>query len=241
MRVYFDNNILVLFENKKIEIPILNKYSYVYSYTHIQELMEAKIDFDKLKQLRLTTIQYLTKNTYIFPNNDKIYEKIEPPEKVFLTLQLFSGLTNKFRQSVNNFNVDRQKLIQILNIDTRRINNYSHIEVIEYFENALNSHLSFNLNHLIDLSGNSLREKISTIFNWLDFIGFWKDKETHKSNLARTYDSSHTYFASYCNLFVSNDKRTRNKAKVAYKYYNIDTKVLSFEEFLGLDKTSIQQ
>jgi len=83
----------------------------------------------------------------------------------------------------------------------------------------------------IDLSGNTLRERICTLFNRLDDVGFWKDKKTKKSNLARLYDSSHAYFASSCVYFVSNDKRTLNKANVAYSFYNLKTKAISFDEF----------
>lgn len=240
MNVYLDNNILVSLEDNEIDISELNsiskKYFYMYSYAHIQELMEAKDSFSNLKKNRFKTIQELTKNMYLFPDNDNINLKEESPEKVLSTLRMFSGLTNLFKQSVRDFNIDRTRFIRVLNIDSKRINSYTPSEVTEYIDNALRSNLFLTLNTLLDLSGTTLRERISTLFNVLDFVGFWKDKKTEKSNLARTYDSSHTYFASYCNLFVSNDKRARYKAKVAYEYNNIETKVLSFEDFKKMNK-----
>jgi hypothetical protein len=240
MRVYLDNNIFVSIEDKEISLDVFrnidNNYSYVYSYAHIQELMEAKNNFEDLKRIRLKTILDLTDNAYIYPDNNQISSKIENPEKVILTLKMLSGLTELTRQAVNNFNIDRARFISLLSIDEKRINNYTPTEVIEYIDKAISNRLLIGFNNLIDLSGISLRERISTLFNLLDFVGFWKDKKTERSNLARMYDSSHTYFSSCCDLFVSNDQRARNKAKVAYAFYKIDTKVLSLEEFLKHEK-----
>ncbi|MFC0878910.1 hypothetical protein ACE01N_20115 [Saccharicrinis sp. FJH2] len=236
MRVYLDNNILISIEDDEISLDIFKNidknYSYVYSYAHIQELIEVKSNFDELKKIRLKTILDLTNNTYIYPDNNQINSKIENPEKVILTLKMFSGLMEMTRQAVNNYNIDRLKLIGLLGIDQKRINNYTPTEVIEYIDKAINNRLLIGINNLIDLSGISLRERINTLFNLLDFVGFWKDKKTERSNLARMYDASHTYFSSYCDLFVSNDLRARNKAKVAYEIYKINTKVLSLDEFL---------
>lgn len=233
MKVYLDNNILISIEDQEIGIDIFKNNTYVYSYAHIQELLELKGNLDELKKIRLKTIIDLTNNTYIFPFNNQIDIKIENPEKVILTLKMFSGLIDITRKAVNNFNIDRAKLITELHIDEKQINNYTPSEVIEYIDKVIRARLIIGFDKLIDLSGNSLRERISTIFNLLDFIGFWKDKKTEKSNLARLYDSSHTYFASYCDIFVSNDKRARNKAKVAYLFNKINTKVLSLDEYLA--------
>lgn len=65
------------------------------------------------------------------------------------------------------------------------------------------------------------------IFELLDLLGYWKDKETERSNQARLWDSQHAYFASYCDYFISNDKRTRYKAEVVYDIFNVDTKIIS--------------
>lgn len=69
--------------------------------------------------------------------------------------------------------------------------------------------------------------RIAAIFEVLDMLGFWKDKATSKSNYARLWDSSHTFYASYCHYFITDDKRTINKAKVVYDIYKIETKILS--------------
>lgn len=74
-----------------------------------------------------------------------------------------------------------------------------------------------------------LHEQICSIFNLLDMIGYWKDKETTKSNMARVYDASHTYLASGCDFFVTNDNRCSKKAKVAYFLKNVKTEIINWK------------
>lgn len=61
-----------------------------------------------------------------------------------------------------------------------------------------------------------LHNRIAGIFELLDMFDYGTDQYTYKSNVARLWDSNHCYFASFCDDFISNDKRTRNKAKVVY-------------------------
>ncbi|KAF0131822.1 MAG: hypothetical protein FD155_346 [Bacteroidetes bacterium] len=234
MKIYLDNNILVSIEKNEIDfVPIMKdgrNFSFVYSYAHVQELLEAKNNFSELKAVRLKTIKEIMNNVMIYPDGN---EQVSHPENIIQMLKMTSKIQENLRNVVNNFNPDRTKLIQKFGIDETRINNYDPEELIKYINTALRSNLVIEFRDLVDLAGNSLRERISTLFNLLDFVGFWKDKKTERSNLARVYDSSHAFFASYCDIFISNDKRARNKTKVAYSLYNIRTEVLSYSEFLG--------
>jgi hypothetical protein len=96
----------------------------------------------------------------------------------------------------------------------------------------------FGGNSLIDIIENAvklhpqgnkfgLHNRIAGIFELLDMIGYWKDKYNEKSNYARLWDADHTYFSTFCNYFISDDKRTRNKAKVVFEIYGITTKIVS--------------
>lgn len=242
MKKYFDNNIFVSIEDKEINYEDFIKkypnYSVVYSYAHIQELLEAKNNLDDLKKRRIQTIKDIANNTYIYPNNDEICTKIEMPETVIQIMNTPPRLLcqNMLVSAINNFRVDREGVISQLSIDTKRINNYTPEDVIDYVNNATKQKLLIEFGNLVDLAGSSLRERICTLFNFLDIIGFWKDKKTEKSDLARVYDASHAFFASNCDFFISNDKRAVNKAKVAYSLYNINTMALSYDEFINLEQ-----
>lgn len=74
-----------------------------------------------------------------------------------------------------------------------------------------------------------IANKMAGIYELLDFMGYWKDRETPTSNYARLWDASYAYYASFCDYFISDDKRNRNKAKVIYNIYDVKTQVvLSF-------------
>jgi len=66
-------------------------------------------------------------------------------------------------------------------------------------------------------------------YNSIDFLGYHSDS---KQNFASTVtDANHAFYAAYCDVFISNDKKLRAKAKALYKEYNISTLVFSPEEF----------
>ncbi|NJI73215.1 hypothetical protein HCX49_08355 [Sphingobacterium kitahiroshimense] len=71
-------------------------------------------------------------------------------------------------------------------------------------------------------------------YKLLDMLGISKDKLSHKNSLNnQDNDGLHSYFASYCDFFVSDDAKIREKSKALYNSFDIETIVLSSSEFLG--------
>jgi hypothetical protein len=235
MIVYLDNNIFISIEDNEIDFEnfkgfFSEKPSFVYSYAHIVELLEAKHNLDYLQNRRLNTILNVTNNLYLFPTGDQINFTVENPEDVINAINRYPVLNAVIRNSIENFKVDREQIIEKLGIDKKRINNYAAREVVNHMNAILTNNISIDLSQMIQSAGVMLHEKINSVFNFLDILGYWTDKETHKSDFARVYDATHVFFASGCDYFVSNDKRARNKAKVAYELFDIQTKVVSYEE-----------
>ena len=228
MKIYVDNNILVSIEKNEIDINELKDHfgknaHFVYSYIHLQELLEAKINFETLKRLRFDTIRRLTNNKQIKPivsREEKFFINIEDPNEVLMILKEHNYINERMHNSSERFNnIDREK----------RINNYSDSEVLDFLNKTMTKNWELNLNELINPMGVFMHEQISSIFNFLDFVGFWKDKNTNRANMARMYDASHAYFASGCDFFVSNDRNARMKSKVAYKFKDLNTKVIDWK------------
>lgn len=67
----------------------------------------------------------------------------------------------------------------------------------------------------------------------LDILGVEKEpsKKLKTSNLLN--DAHHSYYGAYCDLFVSDDFQLREKSKIVYKLFGINTRVLSVEEFIN--------
>ncbi|MBR5147675.1 MAG: hypothetical protein IKV15_00540 [Bacteroidaceae bacterium] len=75
-------------------------------------------------------------------------------------------------------------------------------------------------------------ELFTSLYLALNFSGFYSDKNRNLQNIYT--DSEHAYYASACDIFVSNDSRLREKASAIYKTYNIPTKVIDLNELIDI-------
>jgi hypothetical protein len=236
MRAYLDNNIFVSIEDTPIELNILTKLSeqkvdFVYSYAHISELLEANDNTEELIKKRINTIEKVTDNFYAYPVGDSIEFKKENPKNVIEIFNRYPNFFASIRNSIKSYNPDRERLIQLLGIDKKQINNYSTKEVVRHLNTILTKEIPFDFIQMVNRAGTALHGQIYAVFNFLDYLGYWTDKRSNKSNIARANDASHVFFATACDYFVSDDRRARNKAKVAYELFEINTQIYSFEEF----------
>jgi len=246
MKVYLDNNIFIYIENQTLKLSDIEKLiprpidKIFYSASHIQETLEIKGENESQRleriKLRLKTISEVTKNTYINENlQNEVYEYIESPFEVIKTITEVP--TQSIMKSFMNIVSEEQKkeLRKLMKIDSSQLNHYEPEKVIEHLSNKL---IEFGGHSFLDMievgisyhkDGHTfgLSNRIAGIFELLDMLGYWKDKATDKSNYARLWDSSHTFYSSFCDYFISSDKRTINKAKLIFNLYKIKTEVLS--------------
>jgi hypothetical protein len=82
-------------------------------------------------------------------------------------------------------------------------------------------------------------KKIIELCRLLDFIGFFSDviKEGHHLDNIET-DYKHIGYASTCDIFISSDNNTREKAKLAYHLLDFDIKVFTPKEFVEFVETN---
>lgn len=248
MTAYLDNNIIVNIEQGILSISDLNKLTekditkFYYSMSHIFEANEitasANNELNERLSSRFKIISKITNNNYlerVLPSN-KVVKTSYEPFHIYQSINEVSFARNSMKQMVNNISEDqKQQFRQQLNIDPLRINNYSPKEVIEQIDLNKSALGGFTLLELIekgieihpDGKDMSLHNRFAGVFEILDLVGFWKDKYNVKSNYARLWDSSHAYFSTFCDYFISDDKRTRNKAKVVFELYKVKTKVIS--------------
>ncbi len=68
----------------------------------------------------------------------------------------------------------------------------------------------------------------------LDMFGYQSDKLKKKSNDMNNIinDANHTFYATYCDLFIAEDKNLIKKAKAIYSNKNLSTRVFNVEEFI---------
>ena len=248
MTAYLDNNIFIDIESGYYLLSDImrqidnNSPKIFYSASHLQEANEitGSNSIERTNRLykRFKTITEITNNNYLYhelPSNN-VYELIEEPSVVFETINDVPFAQNAMKGMINLISEEQKVYFRDqLNIDLKKINNYSPKEVIQQINMKSDLLGGYSFLGLIEKAIElhpqgkefGLHNRIAGIFELLDMFGYWKDKYNEKSNYARLWDSSHTYFSTFCDYFISNDKRTRNKAKVVFEIYEIDTKIIS--------------
>lgn len=86
-------------------------------------------------------------------------------------------------------------------------------------------------------------DKFGMFYNSLELYNVTKDKrlrDTQNLNSINT-DSNHAWFASFTDYLVTDDKGMAAKAYIAYKYFNINTKILLTEDFVNYRAVLINQ
>lgn len=75
------------------------------------------------------------------------------------------------------------------------------------------------------------RNVLTAVMNYLDEIGYRSDDfDKYRSGM---HDVTHSVYAAAADVFVTGDKRYRQRVKAAYHLLGIPTKVLSIEEFMA--------
>ena len=178
------------------------------------------------------------KNNYLYLDlkNHKLTHIIEDPQEVYDTITMVPFGIQAMKGFMNLFSKEQKEGVRKhLGIEIQKLNNYSPTEVIEHLNTKLtNWGTSQSFLEMIeqgiqlhpDGKNFGLHNRIAGVFELLDMFGYWKDKETETSNYARLWDADHTFLASYCDYFISDDKRTRYKANVVYNIYNKNTKII---------------
>lgn len=247
MIAYLDTNIIVDIEQENISVenlianidPKIN--TFFFSAAHLHEAREITGKNDEIAfrlEKRFKTISVITENNYLHHElKTKIVHKIkETPENVYRTITEVPFAQGSMKSMVNVIGEEQRKVFRnALNLDITKLNNYSPREVVEQVNEKKAAFGGFSflgmIDHAISLFPNNedfgLHNKFAGVFEMLDLVGYWKDKYNEKSNYARLWDSNHAYFSSFCDYFISNDKRTRNKAKVAFEIFDVKTKIVS--------------
>lgn len=230
MKVYVDNNVLIDYEENKIILPDREEILYYFSHVHIDEMMELGDKLDEKRNKRLVAIRALSKGKYLSNNDDnEVSVFYEDPFSVlsYCMTPIYKITLDCLKQLQSQFAIKekREIIIKNLNINVRRLNNYSAKEIVKEFGADLYTYVNY--------SSENIQTAFQSLFNFLDMIGFWADKYTERSNMARLYDANHAYYATYCDYFVTDDSRTMNKANVAYQWLGFNTVAVSCKDFLS--------
>lgn len=190
--------------------------------------------------LKSISLDPLLKDIYENPDSSKSFNQVFPGLKENPTMD---GLFKSFRQMYQNLNEteDYKKLRETtqkgLGIKRDKIfNDENPYNIID----SAHDKIKLPINDKTNNSKNAPEwfNKITNEFLMLDMHGYQEDtvkvepnkrKETFKNTIE---DSFHCAFASTCNIYIINDKKSYNKARQIYKRLDINTKVFKPNQFL---------
>lgn len=234
MKVYLDNNILVYLENGKYSLNDFlsdSSVEYFYSEIHMDELMNGLDKHPDLKEIRLRTIEQLCGSNYITPDVASFEMEVEErtPLSAFNLSMRFKFLHDQVYQASKSMQINRDAFLNGLDLIKIEVSNYKPTEIFKILDKKLHEKLGYGIDVYLEKSvANTGRTVFSTLFNLLDFVCYWHDKDS----VSRLYDSSHAYFAKMCDVLVTDDKRMRIKTEAVYSYLGINTEVVTADVFL---------
>lgn len=232
---YTHNELLSRIDDTITEIP--------FSAAHIHETVNITSSKDTLRSIliekRLATIRSVTGSLYIeheYPTNI-VRGLIRDPETVMQTIgevQFADTMIRRVTRIVPQFM--RQQVRDSIGLSPKQLNNYKPAEVIEHLNKKITkwgidltimSMIEKTISFFPDKTGFGFHNNVTALVEILDVLGYWTDDYSENSNYGRLWDSFHIHDAAHCDYLISDDKKLRNKARVVYITYGIDTRVFS--------------
>lgn len=73
-------------------------------------------------------------------------------------------------------------------------------------------------------------DKFTSKYNSLELVGYRPDSKSSIPNIVT--DSNHSYYAAHCDILITEDRGLRDKSRVLYNEFRIQTTIYSLKEFL---------
>lgn len=78
-----------------------------------------------------------------------------------------------------------------------------------------------------------LEEIIGCLYLTLDYLGYAKDDLDRKQNFWNiAADAAHCYYASLCDIYVTDDRKAARKTRAIYRFLELNTVVIDYDQFL---------
>lgn len=93
--------------------------------------------------------------------------------------------------------------------------------------NSLEDFFQIRINPIFPNRPYHLHQKVTSIYNMLNTLGYFPDSKLHKERrfIAAMSDNCHASMASFCNLLLSRDENFVKKVRAVYEYLGVQTEV----------------
>lgn len=156
---------------------------------------------------------------------------IDNPHATFIDLlKRVTSFSNKFRESNNTYKDLRNMVASGLKYTIDLTN----------FDLTVDYAGTQKQQHFLDHVKSYIHQKEFTQFDLhyqayfqLDLLGLQMEKSKKIKTNSMLNDGHHSYYGAYCDILVSDDIQLREKSKILYKLFGLETKVLTVEEFIA--------
>jgi hypothetical protein len=177
------------------------------------------------------------------PEEQKVVvSKLFPTDKPVLTMRdMMTGQIELYEEMITNHQIykDLRKMVDEGFNNGRFTLNNNEIDFNQAFKDSAFNKSFFE--YVRDSLNKKPDENIPVYdfymqsYHCLDLLGISKDKISKKNNYNNLLnDGMHSYFAQYCDYYVSEDKKSLSKSRALYEQFEIQTKTLTVEEFIKI-------
>ncbi|MED5597205.1 hypothetical protein [Janthinobacterium sp. P210006] len=263
-KIYLDYNLVAYYFDKSNiplceKIDLMKGYcDFPYSPAHLEEIAvpimqnhKDKKPLDSVLTLgseKLNSLSELTNNLALAPQREKcttfIRENpIECIKRVMINYDLNENIEimeEAFLQKCKDLDPTGKIANRISNLPINFLNETHYgkdLELKLHFDllaaiSARKARVTEFRWPYISTSHQLLERTLEMAFNFLEEIRY-KPEKVSKSR-SRMHDVTHAIYAASTDYLVSGDDRFLSKTKVVYKYFGIETNVISLDEFLNL-------
>jgi hypothetical protein len=229
---------------------------YPFSAEHVAEITAPCYPEENNERLRFLSI--ISRNQYFVSSIYELGFKVSSPFTVYGTLNEVL-IPNEKRLFANVITHKEQRAAQeAYGFDTRELNNLTGKDAIDRINSVLSSYkypegvsvprslaeiLMLNMQNTVKHFGplwkqlgaseeRMLRDnEIVGLFTLLETFGYCSDDRKTYDKGSRFSDSRHVFSASFFDVFVTRDRRLRNRAEAVYHALGINTLVLSDKQW----------
>ncbi len=226
-------------ENKDSEIFDFLKFTKNEDDPFLQKIGKQVINIWQNTPVDTTFLKVQEENKDIKDFYNKYFKRLQAKNTVYNLMLDFSEFYEKLKINPEIYNSLSDFHRKQFHLDPKEVSNLKNpFEGLNSIFKKSSLNMNFDkLNYLKSENNkilNSNFTKYAIEYSNLDISGFHPDKLNKKNQYTNlTNDSHHSYYAGYCDCFVSFDKKIRFKSSALYKKNNIETKVFSPPEFIN--------
>ncbi|WP_461633930.1 hypothetical protein [Labilibaculum euxinus] len=211
------------------ELPNLGK-----TFTDLWKITPSGIDFTNIDSNE---------------ESKRFFDKFYPRTRANNSLYSLMVDSSEFFKAINSNHEIYKSLTDTcrnhLKIDPKVVSNYKDpITGIGEILKTLGNDIDFDkLNAVHSQDENSVLNnhlsKYMAEYTNLDMLGYHPDKLNNKNLFSNfTNDSQHSYFAGFCDFFISFEKKLIKKSNILYKKHSINTLAYTPKEFIDIYRNS---